>query len=60
MVDRTSKILLLLIAGGLWANVFVARLTVAKAEEDYGDVLASIASDLSSIEGGSCANRKIC
>jgi hypothetical protein len=60
MIDRTSKIILLLIAAGLWANVLVSQVRVANAQEDYSDVLGSIASDVSGIASGTCTNSKIC
>jgi hypothetical protein len=60
MVDRTTKILLLLIAVGLWANVLIAQIRVAKADEDYSGFLTSIDRSLLSISGGICRNDKIC
>jgi hypothetical protein len=64
MTDRTSKILLLLIALGLWANVAVPlfRPASVKAEDldDIGKVMNSMAKDLHGIHNGICLNSKIC
>ena len=46
--DRTTKVLLLLIASGLWANALVpiVRPIAAKADPDYSSVLSDIAHDV--------------
>jgi hypothetical protein len=60
MIDRVFKVLLLLIALGLWANVFASQIRSANAQAGYGDVLNNIASDVADIAGGTCTNSKIC
>jgi hypothetical protein len=58
-MDRTTKILLATIAIGLWANLgFSVFRPVAAVAQSYE--LSGIASNLSSIAGGVCVNRKIC
>lgn len=54
MIDRTTKILLGLIALGLWANLAASVLRPAGFE------LGSISSNLGNIANGTCVNRKIC
>ena len=52
-----NKLLLALIAAGLWANV----LTKAPARADMSDsYLSGIAHDIHSIYSGSCSNSKLC
>jgi hypothetical protein len=48
MIDRTTKILLVLIAAGLWANLMTSYVRSAVAD-DYSSVLRDIKSDLHSI-----------
>jgi hypothetical protein len=63
-IDRTTKVLLALIALGLWANAVsplwsprpVAAQDQAQMEKDIHD----IAHDLHNIWGGICINGKIC
>ncbi len=59
MIDRTSKIILIVIAAGLWANmaagIFHAGPAVAQTAQ-----LNDIAHDLHSIYSGVCVNSKIC
>lgn len=66
MTDRTTKALLLAIAGGLWMNVASQwlRPVVVQAQDEH---IAAIASDVDSLErvvgriaGGTCTNSKIC
>jgi hypothetical protein len=62
MADRTTKLLLALIALGLWANVFTQHPKTAVAQdlslvEKY---LSSIDSRLFNIENGNCRNSKLC
>ena len=69
MVDRTTKILLALIAVGLWANAVLPLLhpKVAAAQnsqlESIDTSLSRIYHDvhnLADIEDGTCRNTKIC
>lgn len=59
MNDRTTKILLALIALGLWANALgpVLKPLPAFASDS---LLRSIDSTLEDIARGNCSNRKIC
>ena len=59
-VDRTTKVLLLMIALGLWLNALSPLLYVKKVSADSDSALQSIASDISKISGGLCLNNKIC
>lgn len=54
MTDKTTKVLLALIAAGLWANVAAAP---ARAQ---ADPWASIARDISEIADGRCNNTYLC
>ena len=66
MADRTTKLLLLAIAVGLWMNVvgqWVRPVPLQAADEiirsqDY--LIQSIASDVGRIQRGTCLNSKIC
>jgi hypothetical protein len=69
MLDRTSKILLAIVALGLWANMFALLFrpneAVAQYETDY--ILRSVDAHLANIDGnidrlqkGSCPNGKLC
>ena len=62
MLDRTAKILAVLIAAGLWANVlFNPAIRVANAQQDCTTgSLATIAQAISDIDKGNCGNPKIC
>jgi len=62
MIDRTGKILLALIALGLWANLgaSVLRPAAAVAQIDELSRIRSDVSDLTRIGRGTCANSKIC
>jgi hypothetical protein len=69
MTDRTSKILLALIALGLWANLFVPLLrpNTALAQYENDHILKSIDARLASIDlnieklqKGTCANGRLC
>jgi hypothetical protein len=56
-MDRTTKVLLGLIAAGLWANVVAAQLRPAFAQDVD---LSTIEDDLHRIARGTCLNSKIC
>ena len=64
--DCTTKVLLLLIALGLWANALVPALRpaiVAAARPDSDDMerdVHNIAHDVHSLYSGICLNTKIC
>jgi len=67
MIDRTSKILLSLIALGLWANLalYVVHPLPAIAQfqrqpRSQAQALEDIIHDLGAIAGGGCSNPKIC
>ena len=74
MIDRSTKIILAVIAAGLWANFGLSLLTPSKAlaESDLlgglvRNYAASAGSDFSlikkailSIADGTCANKKLC
>jgi hypothetical protein len=64
MIDRTTKILLGLIAFGLLVNSAVSSVSLIRPaiaqEFAYSNVLASIAGELGRIQLGNCNNRKIC
>jgi len=67
--DKMTKILLTVIAAGLWANAMTSWLKPASALADselsiplssIERSVNSINSDLGSISSGMCFNRKIC
>jgi hypothetical protein len=61
MIDCTSKILLGLIAAGLWANFAASFLQAAIAQADYSSYLIGIYSEVQSIAKiarGTCTNSK--
>jgi hypothetical protein len=69
MTDRTTKIILALIALGLWGNLVMPliRPMVAVAQYETDHILRSIDARLSSIDAnidklqkGSCPNGKLC
>lgn len=62
MIDRTSKVLLAIIALGLWANAGISflRPAAAIAQIDELSRIRSDVSDLTRIGRGSCSNSKIC
>jgi hypothetical protein len=67
MIDRTSKVLLSLIALGLWANLALYVVHPLPAIAQFQDqprsqlqALEIIVHDLGAIAGGGCANQKIC
>jgi type II secretory pathway component PulM len=61
MIDRTTKILLGMIALGLWAHLvwWLFQPMVANAQ-NADSILRSIDSHLSAIYNGVCINHKIC
>jgi hypothetical protein len=66
-MDRTTKILLALIASGLWANAVAPVIHTARAQYDSSYLLRSISSDVSSIKSdldgissGLCLNSRLC
>jgi len=69
MADRTTKILLAIIALGLWCNLFatVVRPMTAFAQYEGDYILRSIDAHLAKIDAnidklqkGACANGKLC
>jgi hypothetical protein len=59
-VDRTTKLLLLMIALGLWLNAVSPLLFAKKVSADSDSAVQSIADDMSKISTGRCLNRTIC
>ncbi len=61
MKDRTIKLLLALIAAGLWANalvpVFKPTPALAQQSENY---LRNIDQNITNLVFGRCLNRKLC
>jgi hypothetical protein len=64
MMDRTTKLLLLLIALGLWVNVAIPflrpRIVAAQSIGDIDSLLSNIESDVHKLARGTCTNTKIC
>jgi hypothetical protein len=60
MIDRTTKILLAIVAIGLWVNALAPFTRPALADVDYSAQLQSIYHDLHNIYNGTCTNGKIC
>jgi hypothetical protein len=65
MIDKTTKLLLCVIALGLWINIAVSLIkpVQVKAAPDVDDIerlVKSMESDLSRIQRGTCSNGKIC
>jgi hypothetical protein len=71
MIDRSTKIILIAIAGGLWANALVHAVRPAAADSyiltSINDNLDSIKiistnteTSISNIEMGWCKNSKLC
>jgi hypothetical protein len=56
-MDRTTKVLLAMIAAGLWANAAAPLIQKARADSA---VLHYIEEDLARIADGKCANKKLC
>jgi hypothetical protein len=59
MTDRITKVLLGLIASGLWANFAASQIRPARAQ-DLDLVLGNIESYVEKIATGTCTNFKIC
>jgi hypothetical protein len=59
-MDKSSKILLGLIAAGLWANATVAVLKITPARADAESYLSSINTYIALIANGRCSNSKLC
>jgi hypothetical protein len=64
MADTTTKIILVVIALGLWANVAIPLMKPVPVrafdDNDIGRLVRSMEGDLSRIQRGTCANGKIC
>jgi hypothetical protein len=60
MIDRTTKILLALIAAGLWANVVAPLAKVAPALAQSPNYLARIDDNINDLARGRCINTKLC
>jgi hypothetical protein len=63
MLDRTTKILAILIATGIWTNVLLnppLRVASAQQQDCTATNLATIATAISNIDRGICGNPKIC
>lgn len=61
-MDKSSKIILTVIALGLWVNIALNTINTAKADADYSYVLSSMERNLSYLVrgGAGCRNTKIC
>ena len=67
-MDRTTKLLLALIAAGLWANVLAtptsAQLSglvgAAGYKQDVGSLIENIDANLAKIQRGTCSNSRLC
>lgn len=65
-VDRTTKVLLLLIALGLWVNALapmfrpVPVVAASPGQEAIAHAVNDIAHDVHAIYNGICLNEKIC
>lgn len=59
MLDRTTKILLGVIAIGIWLNVGVSVLRPSSAIAQSGEI-GAIAGYVAAIAKGTCSNQKIC
>jgi len=60
IMDRTTKILLTLIAAGLWINVAINVGPRVAYAQNCNSQLNSIVDDLGRIQRGTCTNSKIC
>jgi hypothetical protein len=60
MIDRSTKILLGVIAAGLWANVLMPVLSPAPARADVEGSLSRIDSNIRALTSGVCINGKLC
>jgi hypothetical protein len=59
MGDKTTKILLALVAIGLWANIGVSLLKPTSVLAQNPDI-ATISHDVHAIYNGTCTNKKVC
>lgn len=57
MTDKPTKIILAILAAGIWLNAATALIRPAMAQDAYW---SQIASALSSIASGDCSNKKLC
>jgi hypothetical protein len=57
-MDNFTKLLLALVAAGLWANVAIELIRPAYAQD--ANLLRNIESELGKISRGTCTNSKIC
>jgi hypothetical protein len=63
--SMNNKVLVALIAGGLWANFVLNVIRPAKADSDFilnniNSRLGDIRDDINSISVGTCTNPKLC
>jgi len=59
-LDKTTKMLLFMIALGLWLNALGLIFQVKKVSADTDTTLQSIAEDINKISEGLCLNRTLC
>ena len=59
-LDKTTKMLLFMIALGLWLNALGLIFQVKKVSADTDTTLQSIAEDINKISKGLCLNRTLC
>ena len=61
MVDRTVKLILVVIALGVWTDVALHfRHASAWGEPDFGSELSSIEESIHNIAMGKCLNARLC
>jgi hypothetical protein len=67
MVDRTTKLLLAIIAAGLWANIAAWNSRIAPANAQDSNLtlrmeksLRDIDTNIAALAIGACSNRKLC
>lgn len=59
-MDRTTKIVLGLIAAGLWANAALQLRAIPAHAQDANFHLSSIDNKIGSLVDGVCINRRLC
>jgi hypothetical protein len=59
-MDRTTKILMMVVAAGLWTNIGVSLLRPSSAKADAEQYPGRIYNSVAAIANGACTNRKIC
>lgn len=60
MVDRTTKVILVVIALGLWGNMLLPILRTTPARADPDGYLIAMAHDIHGLWSGTCINSRLC